>query len=108
MTMIISHPQLCTILPIWFPKYHVKEDPDSWEVWPLVSKVNYASPVVIVKFTKAKHLEGQRFCIKRQDIEKCEIGTNGKAPVYKVPFNMLESYQTAQEVYDLATNIFED
>lgn len=104
--MIIQKPSHCTHIPIWQPKYDTESG--DWEVWILQRKVAYSSPVMIIEFTKAKHLMGQRFCIRRQDVEKCPIGSNGCAPVYKVPFNKLESYDTSQEVVDLANNLFED
>ena len=106
--MIIAKPWLCTRMEIWQPKYHVKDDPTSWEVWLSKSKVSHASPVIIIEFTKAKHLRTQRFCIRRQDVERSEQGTNGRIPVYKVDFNKLEGWDTAQEVHDLAMGAFND
>jgi hypothetical protein len=100
MSIIIHKPHLCTKLEIWQPKYHT--DSSKWEVWLHQSKVSHASSVIIVEFTKAKHLKGQRFCIARQKAEQAPVGTNGRVPVYKVPFDELEGYETAAEVRDLA------
>lgn len=102
--MLISKPHLCTKLEIWQPKYHTESG--EWEVWPLRRKIAYASPVIIIQFTKAKHLEGQRFCIRRQDVERCPVGTNGRAQVYRVPFNKLEPYETPADVINTANQLF--
>lgn len=104
--MIIAKPHLCTKVQIWNPKYNT--DSGDWEVWISQRKVTYGSPVIIVEFTKAKHLIGQRFCVRRQDVERSEVGTNGRIPVYKLPFDKLEGYDLASEIRDLAINLFED
>lgn len=102
--MIIQKPHLCTKIPIWYPKYNT--DHGDYEVWISVAKVNYASPVIIIEFTKAKHLQGQRFCVKRQDVERSPRGTNGKIPVYCVPWNRLEYWETPAEVKAIADSVF--
>lgn len=104
--MIISKPHLCTKIPIWYPKYNTDEG--EWEVWLSKHKVGYASPIIIIEFTKAKHLKSQRFAVRRQDVERCEMTTNGKIPVYKVPFSKLEGYDTPQDVLQTVNNIFKD
>lgn len=104
--MIINKPHLCTKIEIWQPKYH--SETGDWEVWIGKRKVGYASPVIIIQFTKAKHLMGQRFCIRRQDVEKCKEVSNGRIPCYAVPFDMLEGYDTAQEINDLVNNLWEN
>lgn len=104
--IIINKPHLCTTIPIWAPKYHTNSG--EYEVWISQAKVRYASPVIIIKFTKAKHLLGQRFCVRRQDVERSPTGTNGKIGVYKVPFDKLEGYDTGQEVRDLVNNLWEE
>lgn len=105
MTLIISKPHLCTHIPIFYPKYNT--DGEDWEVWISVKKVTYASPVILVIFTRAKHLAGQRFAVRKDVVMKCEKGTNGKIPVYMVEFSKLEAYETAQEVRDLAEGLYE-
>lgn len=95
--ILINKPYLVTKLPIWSPKYHT--DSGEWEVWIACKKVAYASPVIIVEFTKAKHLMSQRFAVRRQDVERCERGTNGRIEVYKVPFDLLEDWQTYEELF---------
>lgn len=104
--MIINRPHLCTKLPIFYPKYNTEHG--EWEVWLSVNKVAYSSPIIIIEFTKAKHLKGQRFCVKRQEVERSPIGTNGKIAVYRVPFSKLEPWESAQEVRETANMLFED
>jgi len=103
--MIIHKPHLCTVLEIWAPKYNSASG--DWEVWLSVRKVSFSSPVILIKFTKAKHLIGQRFCITRREVERSEVTTNGRIPVYKVPFKKLEGWDSAQEIADIATSLFE-
>lgn len=43
---------------------------------------------------------------RRQDVEHCPLGSNGKAPVFKVPFDKLESYDTPAEVREIALSVF--
>lgn len=102
--MILNKPHLLTKLEIWHPKYNTEHG--DWEVWVLKRKVAYASPVILIEFTKAQHLIGQRFCMRRQVVEKCEVGTNGKAEVYRIPFNKLEDWSSAQEVREVAESLF--
>lgn len=101
--MIINKPHLCTVVEIWSPKYG---DVDEQEAWISQSKVRYASPIIVVKFTKAKHLIGQRFAVRRDIVERCEVTTNGKIPVYRVPLSKMERWETAAEVAELANTLF--
>lgn len=105
--MILHSPHLCTKIQIWQPKYHT-EDSEDWEVWLSKNKVLHASPVILVEFTKAKHLKNQRFCVRRQDAERSPEGTNGRIPVYKVPFSKLGGWKSAKEVNEIALKIFEE
>lgn len=103
-TMIIKSPHLCTTLDIWQPKYGTQSG--GWEVWLSKFKIRYASPVIIIKFTKAKHLIGQRFAVRRQDVEQSPVGTNGKIQVYRVPFEKLEPYETPADIRNVVEEIF--
>lgn len=109
--MIIHKPHLCTKMDVWTPKYNNKSlTKDYGEPVALMhtGKVTQASPVIIVNFPKAKHLQGQRFCIRKDYAMRHALGSNGKAPMFEVPMSHFESWETAQEVRDLALNIFED
>lgn len=104
--MIITKPHLCTRLPIWAPKYH--SESGQWEIWVSRYKVAHASPVIIIEFTKAKHLIGQRFAVRRQDVERSPVGTNGKIPVYRVPFDVLENYETPADIHNIINKLFRE
>lgn len=105
--MIINKPHLCTKIQVWTPRYKDKYR-DYGEYVALVhkNKVDFASPVIIIEFTKAKHLMGQRFSIRKQDAQRHEIGTNGVAPMYIIPMSSFEPYETAAEVRDIAESLF--
>lgn len=105
--MIIAKPHFCTKLDIWFPRYSDAYT-DTHERVALLAqyKVAMASPVIIVNFSKAKHLSGQRFCIKKNDVVRCAVDSNGKIPCYAVPMSMFEPWETAAEVYALANGLF--
>lgn len=104
--MLITKPHLCTVLPIWYPKYDTPSD--EYEVWISKFKVRYASPVIIVQFTKAKHLRGQRFAVRRQDIERSPVGSNGRIQVYRVPFSKLEPYETPADLHNTVNELFKE
>jgi hypothetical protein len=105
--MIINKPHLCTKLEIWAPRYSSAYTDTNERVVLLAQyKMYHASPVVIVKFTRAKHLDGQRFCVKKEDVLRCPLDTNGKIACYAVPMSMFESWESAAEVHDLAMAAF--
>lgn len=107
--MIIHKAYMCTRMQVWTPRYHDKKD-GGGEYMALLhkNKVDFASPVIIVEFTKAKHLAGQRFAIRKQVAQKCEVGTNGKAPMYLVPMSKFEPWSDAREIRDLAEGLFDE
>lgn len=94
--MIIQKPHLCTVIEIWHPRYS-----DKWKDEPRVLlsayRVHHASPVILIKFTKAKSLAGGRYAIRREKAEKCERVTNGKIPCYAVPLSQLEPWVSEKE-----------
>lgn len=106
--MIINKPHFCTKLDIWAPRYSDAHTDLSERVALLAQyKVAQSSPVIIVNFTKAKHLAGQRFCIKKEDVLRCPVDSNGKIPCYAVPMSAFESWETGQEVNEIAMSIFD-
>jgi hypothetical protein len=104
--MIINRPHLCTKISIWYPKYVTASG--DYEAWISKFKVRYASPVIIVEFIKAKHLQGQRFAVRRYDVERSPIGSNGRIPVYMVPFGKLEPYETPADVQNTVNQLFKE
>lgn len=99
--IIIHKPHLCTRLDIIAPRWH-----DS-KVLLSQKKVSQASPIMLIEF-RTKSLKGQRFCARRAEVEKYPVETNGRIPCYAVPMDDLDSYDTAQEVRDIALNLFPD
>lgn len=106
--MTINKPHLCTRLPIWAPRYSsVYTDTEERVALLAQYKVAQASPVIIIEFTKAKHLAGQRFCITREVAMRYPLDSNGKIPCYAVPMSAFEAWDTAAELHDLAMAVFE-
>jgi hypothetical protein len=105
--VIITKPHLCTRLGVWEPKYSAKYA-DYGEAVALLHKrkVDFASPIIIVEFPKAKHLQGQRFAIRKKDAQKHELGDNGSAPMYIIPMSHFESWESGREVSQTAFGIF--
>lgn len=107
-TITIRRPSLCTKLEIWQPRYSSAYSEKAERVALLAKyKVEYASPIILVEFTKAKHLAGQRFCIRKEDVLRCEIDSNGRIPCYAVPMSRFSTWETTQEIIDIANNLFD-
>ncbi len=104
--MIIKKPWLCSQLDIWSPKYHT--DSSEWEAWLSKAKVYHASPIILVRFTKAKHLIGQRFAITRTEAQKCREVNNGRIACLAIPMSKLEHWESAEEIVDNANKLFEE
>ena len=97
--MIFNWPERLTHMDIWSPRYKDKHGDLAEPVVLLAQyKVQAASPWIIVNFTKAKHLFGQRYCIRRSEAERCKLDTNTKIPCYAVPLSKFENWDSAQEV----------
>ena len=107
--MIINKPYMVTRLQVWNPRYHDKYE-DSQETVALLhkNKVDRATGVIIIEFTKAKHLQGQRFAILKQRAQQCAVGTNGTAPMYVVPMSWFEGWETGEEVRQIAEGLFDE
>lgn len=106
--MIVKSPHLLTKIKIWFPKYSSAYTDIQERVALLAKyKVEHATPYVLVEFTDAKHLMGQRFGILRETIVGCPVVTNGKIECYEVPMSYFENWQTASEVREIAEALFE-
>lgn len=64
-------------------------------------KVDAASPWILIEFTKAKHLLGQRYCIKRSEAQTYPLVQNGTIDCYEVPMSKLEHWDTTQDVKNI-------
>lgn len=105
--MIINKPHLCTKLDIWTPRYSDAYTDTAERVALLAQyKVAQSSPVIIVNFTKAKHLAGQRFCITREAAIRYPLDSNGKIPCYAIPMSAFEGWETGAEVNEIAQALF--
>ena len=105
--MIFSRTSLLTRLEVWFPRYNDKtHGKGEWRVLLAQYKVDQASPWILIEFTKAKHLKGQRFCIKRSVAQAAELDTNGKIPCYSVKMSDLEHWDTVDEIKKVALSLF--
>ena len=106
--MIINKPHLCTKLPIWAPKYSAKYQDEYGERIALLhkNKVIYGSPIIIIEFTRANHLLGQRFAILKRDAQKHKVGSNGTAPMYEIPMSQLESWESAAEINAIVNGLW--
>lgn len=105
--MIFNSPHLVTELEIWQPRYSSAYTETNERVALLAKyKVDHATTWIRVTFTKAKHLQGQRYCIKRDDVTRCPIDSNGKIPCYCVPMSKLENWDSSKEVLKIIEEIF--
>lgn len=96
--MIINSPHMTTELPIWAPRYSDAYKETNERVALLAKyKVDQSTPVFRVKFTKAKHLEGQRFAIAKTKAQSFPLDTNGKIACYAVPMSAFDSWETQAE-----------
>ena len=96
--MTIKEPYMHTTMEIWFPKYssQYKNDGDGERSALLsVEKVNRATPIILVKFTKAKHLIGQRFYIHKSHAQSFPQVSNGRIMCYDVPMSILDTWELA-------------
>lgn len=100
--IIIKTPHLCTKLPILAPRYK-----DSVALLAKY-KVDQSTPIVIVEFTKAKHLLGQRYAIQKNKAIRYPVDSNGKIPCYAVPMSALGSWESSTEVAETAKNVFDN
>jgi len=106
--MTIKEPYLCTKLEIWYPKYSSQYDGSEPTVLLAKYKVLHATPTIIINFTKAQHLKGQRYAIRKSDVLRYDTVYNGKIECYNVPMSALEYWETGSEVATIANNLFKD
>jgi hypothetical protein len=105
--MILRAPHLLTKLEVWFPRYHDQYEDGKERVVLLAKyKVDAASPVIIVEFTKAKHLIGQRYCIPKKEAQSFSLDSNGKIPCYVVPMSRLYTFNQVDEIKEIVATLF--
>lgn len=97
--MIIRNGARITTLDIWYPRYKDKTaDNKEWIVLLADYKVRNAFSVIKVIFTRAKHLKGFEGYIKRSEVLKYPLQSNGTIKCYTVPFNKLERNEVPEIV----------
>ena len=109
--MMIKNPHLCTKLEVWTPRYSDKWSNGEYVALLHKSKVHHASSTIIIEFTKAKHLQGQRFAITRDIVQACPLTSNkrsGELNMYAVPMSKFDSWESYKEVHDKAIHIFDN
>ena len=95
--MIITKATPVTTIDLWFPRYYDKSrDNKEWVALPAVYRVEDASNVIRIVFSRAKHLKGYEGYMRRSDMMKYPIGSNGKLPCYVVPMDKLERNETPE------------
>lgn len=105
--MTFKNPHLLTHLPIWWPKYSTQYG----EVGERVAlmhkeKVDHGTGWLIIEFTKAKHLAGQRYCINKKEAQTYPVTNNGSALMYEVPMSKLEAWDTNEELLETVDKLF--
>lgn len=111
MSILIKKLHWCTQLEVWKPKYNDQSLTQSYdEPVALVHKrkIDFAAPVIIITFPKAKHLQGQRFAIHKQYAQSHAVGSNGRAEMYEIPLSHFEPWETHEELYNTAMRVFDD
>ncbi len=105
--MTINKPHLLTKISIWSPRYKDKHGELAEPVVLLAKyKVHHGSSVILVEFTKAKHLIGQRYCITRDAAQRYPTETNGRIECYVIPLSAFDGWETYEEVNDIAMSVF--
>jgi hypothetical protein len=107
--VIFKRPDLLTHLDIWAPRYSDKyKEGGEWVALLACYKVDQASPWIIIEFTKAKHLIGQRYCIPRKLAQDCPIDSNSKIRCYAVPLKKMEHWDTVEETKAIVEELFHE
>ncbi len=103
--MIFRSPHLLTKIEVWYPKYSTKyTDLDERAVLLAKYKVDSGSPWLTVEFTRAKHLLGQHYCIKRADAQTYPVVKNGTKTTaiecYEIPMSALENWDSVATIWE--------
>lgn len=72
------------MIEIWSPKYKTNSV--------LIATYKVTNGVNLIKFTKAKHLQGIVFEADGKEIMGCPIHSNGRVDCYEVPMRVLRQH----------------
>lgn len=96
-------------MEIWQPKYSAAYTDTNERVALLAKyKVDHAGAMILIEFTKAKHLAGQRYCISKENAMQAPIDSNGTIACYAVRMSDLLPWETKDEAREAAFKVFED
>lgn len=101
-TYVIRNAHLKKKKAVWAPKYSNKYEEKYGEWVCLLNRRDveqWPDKVILIEFTKAKHLQGLRFCIEREDAQNHDVGSNGAeaANMYEIPMSHLHRWITNEE-----------
>ena len=105
--MIITSKTPYTLLDIWGPKYSTQYgEIKEWCLLPAQYKVDQGANVIICEITKAKHLLGRKFCIKKRDAQKYPlVPNNGGIMCYEIPLSKFEPYESVNDIKETVRNL---
>ena len=105
--MIITKRTPTTVIDLWFPRYSSKyTEAKDYVFLPATYKVRQGERVIIIEFSKAKHMKGLKFCMLRDDIMKYPIQSNGRIPCYSVPQGKWKPVETPEDIKRILTNLW--
>ena len=104
--MLITKRTPVTVIDLWFPKYSSKYDGTKERAFlPACYKVDNGAEVIIVKFSRAKHMQGLRFAMKRKDVMTYPRQNNGSIYCYAVPESKWEPVETPEDIHGVVENL---
>lgn len=105
--MLVTKRTPYTLIDLWYPRYKNKWKPDGEkEYLPAVYRVVGGKEIIVIEFSKAKHLAGLRFAMKREDIMKYPQQSNGRIMCYAVPESKWEPVETANDIIKIVEELW--
>lgn len=105
--MIVTKRTLTTTIDLWYPRYNDKYTATGERCFlPACYKVRGGANVIIIEFSKAKHMLGLRFAMKRSDIMKYPEVSNGSISCYAVPESKWEPVETPEDIYKIIEELW--
>lgn len=105
---------LMTRHEVFTPRYHDKRDSDEKEWVCLIPcyKIRGGSPLQLIDYTRAKHLIGLRYFIKRSEVEQCHVHQvkskqGNMVDMYEIPEHLWHTWETTEELHDTAMELFD-
>lgn len=110
---VFKSPHLLTELEIWYPKYSTQYNEGGERAVLLAKyKVDHATPWIRIRFSKAKHLIGQRYCVEKAVAQAQPVVMNGSSArqieCYSVNMSLLENWISDSEHINEIKNTLEE